>query len=241
MSVQISTGSLIALGVGAGDVAAIVGLSKRIGIWWSANSGDKEFLAMLDEDPFKGIIDLQQFNKRWRKQMRLLANGRPLTFEGEDVKKALGDLDRFTALMTCIVTALDTFCTLSLSGAILKKVLLDLFRPTERGEDILASQFTTRLNSWRSVSSIRCLMTAAEQLRRALLDEGAVLNGLMPGSEAKPMEDFLIWLLSDLTDTFVTSSSDIAGVAACLSYLGNVTHGDYGHPGITATRPGSYK
>jgi len=42
----------------------------------------------------------------------------------------------------------------------------------------------------------------------------------MPVSESKDMEEFLLWLLSGLTDKFTTSSSDIAGFAACLSHLG---------------------
>jgi hypothetical protein len=225
MAIQISTGSLIALGVSAGDVATIFGLSKRIGNWWSAASGDDEFLSMLDEDEFnilrrRGLIDLPSFNKRWRKEIRLYANGKPTVFKDKDADKVLEQLNRFTATMVCVVTALDTFTTSSVTRNILSNVLKELLRTSAMGEELLATQYSNRLNSWRSLSCLRGFLTEAEQVRRKLLEKGVILEGLMPVGESKLMEEFLLWLLSGLTDKFTTSSSDIAGFATCLSHLG---------------------
>jgi hypothetical protein len=225
MSIQISTGSLIALGVGAGDVATILGLSKRVGNWLSAASGDDEFMSMLDEDEFnilrrRGLIDLPSFNKRWRKEIRLYANGKPTVFKDKDADKVLEQLNQFTAIMVCIVTALDTFTTFSATRTILSNVLKELLRPSAIGEEIMATQYPNRLNSWRSLSCLRSFLIEAGEVRHKLLEKGVILDGLMPVSESKDMEEFLLWLLSGLTEKFTTSSSDIAGFAACLSHLG---------------------
>jgi hypothetical protein len=138
MAIQISTGSLIALGVSAGDVATIFGLSKRIGNWWSAASGDDEFLSMLDEDEFnilrrRGLIDLPSFNKRWRKEIRLYANGKPTVFKDKDADKVLEQLNRVTS---------------SVTRNILSNVLKELLRTSAMGEELLATQYSNRLNSW---------------------------------------------------------------------------------------------
>jgi hypothetical protein len=225
MSIQISTGSLIALGVGAGDVATILGLSKRVGNWLSAASGDDEFMSMLDEDEFnilrrRGLVDLPSFNKRWRKEIRLYANGKPTVFKDKDADKVLEQLNQFTAIMVCIVAALDTFTTFSATRTILSNVLKELLRPSAIGEEILATQYPNRLNSWRSLSCLRSFLIEAGEVRHKLLEKGVILEGLMPVSESKDMEEFLLWLLSGLTEKFTTSSSDIAGFAACLSHLG---------------------
>ena len=225
MSIQVNPSSLIGLGIGAGDVAALVGLGKRIGNWYSAISGDDEFLSMLDEDEFnilprRGLIDLPSFNKRWGKELRLFANGKPIAIRDKDAEKVLEPFSRFTAIMICVVTALDTFATSSTTRSILRNVLKELLRTSDRGEDLLATQYPHRLNSWRSVSCARGFLIEAGQVRRMLLEKGFILEGLMPAGESKSMEEFLLWLLLDQTDLFTTSSSDIAGFAACLSHLG---------------------
>lgn len=52
MALQLTTGygSLLALGVGAGDIASIYSLGRRVGDCWTASSGDEDFLRLLDED-----------------------------------------------------------------------------------------------------------------------------------------------------------------------------------------------
>ena len=215
----------MALGVGAGDVASIVGLGKRLGNWWSAISGDQEFLDLLETDDFeilkrRGIVDLPLFNKRWRGHMRLLANGKPVVFEDQDAKKVLNDFSRFTAIMVCVVASLDTFTTGSISKSILKAVLKELLRATEFGENLLETQYSHRLNAWRSLACLRGVTNEAEKYRQHLLGRNSIWDGLMPSGESVLMKDFLIWLLSGQTDSFITSSSDVAAVGLCLSSLG---------------------
>lgn len=71
MSLQISTGvgSLVVLGLGVGDIAALYTLGRRVGNWMTANSGDADLLALLDEDELdilrrRGILDIARFDKR---------------------------------------------------------------------------------------------------------------------------------------------------------------------------------
>jgi hypothetical protein len=96
MSLQIATGpgALLALGVGAGDIASIVSLGRRIGNWWTTRTGDLEMLSLLGEDGSsilqrRGILDVLAFNKRWRKQIRLLSNGIPLQLEEDGIKRVM--------------------------------------------------------------------------------------------------------------------------------------------------------
>ena len=119
MALQVSTGygSLLALGVGAGDIASILSLGRRVGNWWTASSGDEEFLRLLDEDELeiltrRGVIDIARFNKVWNTSITLLANGKKITAQGEQAQKVLGRLTRFTGCMVCIIVTLDAFARL---------------------------------------------------------------------------------------------------------------------------------
>ena len=227
MALQIATGpgSLISLGVGPSDVYTLITLGQRVGNWWTAVSGDKDFLALLDQDKLdimrrKGLIDLPAFNKRWRRQIRLLANGQPLSFEGNDAERVVEDMGRFTAVMVCLVAALDAFATLFVVKRVLRSVLSELLKTTESGEDLLTSQYTLRLNSWRSSACLRGLSLEAQTVRQTLIDQELLMSGYMPPEEFTHMTHFLVWLLSNQTADIVTASSDVAGVAICLSKLG---------------------
>ena len=227
MALQVTTGagSLVALGVGAGDVYSLITLGQRVGNWWTAESGDRDFLALLDQDEFeiirrKGLIDLRTFNKRWRKQIRLLANGRAMSFQGRDAEKVVQDMGRFTAVMVCVVATLDSFAALSVVKRIMKSMLKELLKTTETGEDLLSSQYASRLNAWRSTACLRGLFIKAQAVRQVLIDQEVVMSGYIPVEESTHMSQFLVWLLSDETTVFTTASSDVAGVATCLSKLG---------------------
>ncbi|KAF4636843.1 hypothetical protein G7Y89_g1256 [Cudoniella acicularis] len=227
MSLQRSAGygSLVALGIGLGDLATLVSLSKRVGNWMTVVSGDEDFLKLLDQDEMdilrrRGLLDIARFNKKWGSQMGLLSNGRPTVFEGDIAEKALQKLSRFTAIMVCVVAALDAFAASDVVKSIIKRVLLELLRTTDYGADILASQFSHRLNSWVSSAILRGLSVEARRIRRGLLQQNLIVDGLMPKDDSELVVTFLVWLLADNSETYTTPSSDIAGIALCLSQLG---------------------
>ena len=227
MSIQVTTGfsRLVGLGVSAGDVATLITLGNRVGNWYTAASGDEEFLAMLDEDELEilhrgGLLDLPRFNKRWSKQMRLLVNGKAQVYKGEGAKNTLGTLTRFTAVMVCLVAALDAFTSLSASQTIMKNLMKELLRATEHGEDLMVSRLANRINAWRSAACVRGLSIKARKIRDKLLSEELIQDGYMPFGEWREVLEFLYWLLAERSEKRTTNSSDVAGMAVCLSELG---------------------
>ena len=227
MSLQISAGhgSLLALGMGLADVVTLITLAQRLGNWWSATSGDVNFLDMLDEDENeilrrRGLVDMLRFNKRWGKSVKLLADGRPQILTGPKVEEALGEMSRFTAIMTSIVAVLYEFMEERRVKPVLKLLLIRLVLPSDRGQDLLASQLTNRLNSWRSNARVRGLTTHCQRTRSRLQQQGLLLDGFLPYEERNHVADALHWLLAGDTERYITSSSDIAGLVICLEHLG---------------------
>jgi hypothetical protein len=139
---------------------------------------------------------------------------------GADAAKILGTLSRFTASMVAVVAALDGFVAYPTLKDVVKRLLKELLRTTEFGEDVLSSQVGDRVNAWRSASYIRGLNLPVQTLRFEMTATKKVLDGYMPAGDAPEMAQFLFWLLAGDTDVFTTPSSDVAGVAAALSLLG---------------------
>ncbi|KAF4454149.1 hypothetical protein F53441_3284 [Fusarium austroafricanum] len=227
MSLQVSTGpgSLIALGLSISDVATLFSLSKQYGNWLSTASGDKDLLELLDQDEMDvlrrgGLIDTARFNKRWGSELVIFANGQSQTFRGEKAEKALEPLGQLSATLVCIVAALDAFCSTDLVKSVIRSTLLEVLAPAEYGEDIVTSQYTQRINSWRSSATVRGMSAEARRIRKDLIHREAVFPGLMPPGDLPHMVSFLVWLLTDKSDSHTTQSSDVAGVAWCLSRIG---------------------
>lgn len=222
LQVTAGTGSLIAVGMSIGDVATLYSLGRRFGNWVTAQSGDTQFLDMLQSDELdilrrRGMIDTARFNKRWGKRARLLLNGRPTELVDNDAAKILGDFSRFTMTMVAVVAALDGFLAYRVLKDVMKRLLKELLRTTEFGEDVLASQLSDRVNAWRSAAYVRGLSVRVLQIRQDLIASQKVLTGYMPAREAPELTEFLVWLLAGTTDIFKTASSDVAGIAVALS------------------------
>ena len=111
MSISITTGlgSLLNLGIGAGDIAVLYSTGRQVGNWLTASSGDADFLNLLQEDEHeilrrRGVFDLQQFNKRWGQKIALFINGEPSVIS-ESPRSELYSL-------LCPHTCLRYFCVL---------------------------------------------------------------------------------------------------------------------------------
>lgn len=234
MALSVLTGpsALVSVGVSTGDVATLISLGNRFGNWWTSSEGDKKLLENLDIDGGtifrrQGLIDLARFNKRWRKRIRMLANNRPLDLAEPEIarvlgdsKSLLGDLSLFSSVFICITSALDRFIESSVAQTIIYNVLRELVGAAEIGEDLLRAEFSPRINGWRSTACLRGMINASEAFRQKLMDDKSILVGLMPGSDSRNVEQFLLWLVNSREGRFVTSSSDVAGIAACLAHLG---------------------
>lgn len=126
----------------------------------------------------------------------------------------------FTGIMVCLVAVLDQCADRELVQTLLQQMLCCLLTVTPTGEEILRSQYTSRLNAWRSMACLRGINDTALRCRLRMIKDGSILNGHFPATESQHMEEFLLWLLSTNESCFTTSSSDVAGVAVCLCNLG---------------------
>ena len=227
MSLQVTTGSgsLLAVGFGIADIATLVALARRTGNWFAAASGDAELLADSGLDELDiltrgGSVDMARFNKRWGRRLRTLMDNQPQIIDGPEAEEVLGELTRLTAYMTCIVAVLDELSSEQVTRQTVRLLLKALLRPTERGEDFMATQFNNRLNSWRSNAKIRGLALECRKIRLELINDQILLNGSMLVGENNKMAEALHWLLAGNTNRYVTNSSDITGAMICLEHLG---------------------
>jgi len=122
--------------------------------------------------------------------------------------------------MTCLVAVLEEFASRQQVQEMIRNVLKSLFKLTTNGEEILQSQYVSRLNSWRSLACIRGISHRAEKCKLDLVQSGSVQSGHVPPAESKHLEGFLLWLLATNDTCFNTPSSDIPGIAVCLCDLG---------------------
>ncbi|KAK0724195.1 hypothetical protein B0H67DRAFT_567433 [Lasiosphaeris hirsuta] len=230
MSIQATVGSsgLIAAGISFGDVATLYTLGRRVGNWITAENGDKELLAQLEEDELsvlqrRGLIDITRFQKRWDCRLRLLENNKPRRITGRSVEELLRSKSQWTVMMICVVAALDEFASSSMVRSICKALLHRLF-PSQDGidmtEDVLNSNLGMRIEAWRSAGTVREMNVSCRSKRNDLMKEGLVVQGFMPVAETAEVVEFLHWLIAqDSTEMFRTSSSDIAAIGCCLSSL----------------------
>lgn len=160
----------MSIGLGAGDVATLYTIGCRIGNWLTAVPGDEDFLAMLEEDEAsiltrRGLIDMIALKKKWGRSLRLFENGVPQRWEGQAAERLLDLSSRFTAIMMCIVAAVDEFAAASTAREVIKIFLKRLIPTTEINEDTIVSQIGTRINSWRSAAAVtRILVLSVVEL-----------------------------------------------------------------------------
>ena len=226
MALQLALGknALASLGVGVGDIVTLYNLGRRFGNWLTASEDDQKLLKLLDCDELdvlkrRGLIDLNAFNKRWSQSISLLVNGRPVRKSGDKIKEALGDLTRFTACMMVIVAVLDAFMPAMNVKYTMKRLLDTIFSTTSAGELVLSMEIDTRINAWRSAACVRDLHLRARDIRKELLFEGLIQEGYIPDSDFREVVIFLQWLLADTAEEMTTPSSDVAGIAVCLSRM----------------------
>jgi hypothetical protein len=122
--------------------------------------------------------------------------------------------------MVCIVASVDTFAAAIVVRTICRKLLLDLLRTTEHGENLVASQVSNRINAWRSAAYIRDIHQTLRETRLSLVYFGKVLTGTISPQDAREVAEFLYWLLAGQSKSFCTSSSDLADIAYCLFHIG---------------------
>jgi hypothetical protein len=221
LSIQTGVGSLITLGLGASDLKALYEFGKVVGNWLTASGEEDDLfnLPSVEQSVLKrtDVFDMDLFLQRWNRRMTLLVNGRPSTLEGHEAEATLPALSRLTAIMVAITAALDEFMDWNVMAEILLQLLLKLFSDDEALQSAIQAQIRYRIRSWRSMANIRGLSMFMRSTRSRLIESGACTNGLMPSDDAPRLVEFLHWLLSEISESYTTSSSDVTGVATCLA------------------------
>ena len=203
----------------------LIHLGRRVGNWFTASSGDAEFLAMSELDELTiltrgGSVDMDRFNKRWGQELRTLMDSEAQVIEGPEVEEALGRLSKFTAYMTCIVAVLDGLADEKTARRTLRLLLKLLLRTTEKGEDLIDAEFNNRLNAWRSNAKVRGLALECQSIREELIKDQILQSGYIPVGDEERIAKALYWLLAENTDQHVTPSIDVVGIMICLERLG---------------------
>ena len=240
MAVALGAHALLQLGLGVSDVATLISLGRSAGNWITTQSGDDEFLRAINGDANsiilrKGLIDLDAFNKRWRKDCTLLVNGVPQKMDPNIISKSLEYFSRFTATMVSMVTVLDAFLSSATVSLVTEQVLIEMLRTTTIGEDLLKAEISNRIRSWRSAGTMRGMTKHIRQFRMDLVRQHHVMNSYPPISEAPHFRELLVWLLLGSEDKYVTPSSDVAAVALGLSFLAFDLLGVSGFPSQNTT------
>jgi hypothetical protein len=196
MSVQVTAGvgSLVALGVSAGDVATLITIGRKFGNWWTAASGDEDLLKALDGDENliiqrRGVLDPIRWNQIWGEKMTLLANGTATTYTGPLVKKTLGKLPRITACMVTIISTLDAFAATVAVKNIFKQLLLSLWN---RQKMARICCFQSWIVGWMrgDLRGLRELHFKAQTIRRSLIQSKRIQDGVVPIGEAQEIVMF---------------------------------------------------
>ncbi|CZR65888.1 uncharacterized protein PAC_15788 [Phialocephala subalpina] len=214
MSLTVTTGagSLISLGLGISDVVTLTNLGRLARNWMSA----------------------QVIGICWVCFKKMSAT---LFF----ARACLISCDQFTAIMICLTGALNALNTNSTTLEIIRNLLLRLIHGGPAEEELISTQIRTRVNAWRSAACVRGLTTQIAKTRTLLMNRKSIEDGFMPSGDAPMMVDFLFWLIGETSETYTTSSSDVAGVAYCLTFLGFDILGVEGLPNIEGdpgrTRP----
>jgi hypothetical protein len=138
-------------------------MGRRLGNWVTAEQGDADMFNLLDENEFDllqrcGVIDINRFQARWNRTIRLLSNGKPMKETGHSVERLLSSSSHWTVMMTCIIATLDEFISASTGRTICKALLHRLFSSHDgiaMTGDVINASLQTRINGWRSAAAVR--------------------------------------------------------------------------------------
>lgn len=218
---------LVNWGFSTGDIAIAVGAGRAVGNWIMSERRDQaliDFMA-LDTDALlsrRGLVDTVSLHQRWDQKIRLLKNNKPhvISLPGEGSHTVIANMGRFTWIMTLIVAALDAAMNTNTLHDIVLKFLEVMFQESPVGVEYLQCEATQHIQGWRSSACVRGLLSKAIHVWGALEKNGKHLPGKVPHEEQHDVRRLLLWLVTEKTWTFSTTSSDVFSIAAILQELG---------------------
>lgn len=216
---------LASWGFSVGDIAAVSGAGRAIITWMTAPQRDKGLLEYLNTVPTglglrKGLVDTEILNRRWGRELSLLRNGRRKDYSFQGTQDKMDNLDRFTWIMTLLVTCLDQAVSNASLVAIVTELALNIFADKDNQLEYLQLEVPQHIEGWRSIGCVRKMSIRASEIWQRLGRERHHLPGFVPESDCDEIVRTLVWLVIGTTASYATSSGDAFSVAKLLQEMG---------------------
>ncbi|RYN62411.1 hypothetical protein AA0118_g5388 [Alternaria tenuissima] len=212
-------------GFSLGDLAIISGAGRAVITWMTAAQRDSGLLEFLNTVPSelgirKGLVSPDNLNRRWGRELSLLRNGRRSDYSLQNPKDTMDNFDRFTWLMTILVTCLDQAVSSAALTAIITEVSMNIFSDKVLEMDYLQFEIPQHIEGWRSIGCVRKMSLRASGIWQRLERDGRHLPGFVPESDCDELIRMLVWLTIGTTPEYVTSSGDAFSLAMLLQEMG---------------------
>ena len=229
LSIQAGAQSLVQIGIGLGDIAALVQHGRTFGNWLRAKLNDSELFETISEDygvllKRRGLVDATLMETRWSHQLHLVHGGHIVNVNAKSEKSNDGHLEQFSWLMVAVAAVLEV----CLPSNDMRDLLIDVFVALlhrDDGQDVTESmqmQLQTNIESWKSVAKVRgmtpCLSDAIKNCRANLVGTNAIPP--LTHAERQELRDFLQWLMEGKTSRFRVVSATIYSLGEALHCAG---------------------
>ena len=212
-------------GFSLGDLAVVSGAGRAIITWMTAPQRDRGLLEFLNTVPSelglrKGLVNPDDLNRRWGRELSLLRNGRRNDYSFQNTNDTMDNFDRFTWLMTILVTCLDQAVSNTSLTAIITEVSVHIFSDKVLEMEYLEHEIPQHIEGWRSIGCVRKMSVRASGFWQRLEKDGRHLPGFVPESDCDELVRMLVWLTIGRTSDYVTSSGDAFSLAMLLQEMG---------------------
>jgi hypothetical protein len=212
-------------GFSLGDLAVVSGAGRAVITWMTAQQRDSGLLDFLNTVPSelglrKGLVSPESLNNRWGRELSLLCNGRRNDYSLHNPNDTLDNFDRFTWLMTILVTCLDQMVSNASLVSIVTEVSVHIFSDKVLEMEYLQHEIPQHIEGWRSIGCVRKMSNRASAIWQKLGKDGVHLPGFVPESDCDELIRMLVWLTIGHTAEYVTTSGDAFSLAKLLQEMG---------------------
>ena len=229
LSLQVGAKSLISIGIGLGDIAALVQHGRTFGNWLRTGQNDQELFETISEDygvvlKRRGLLDTILMENRWAHQLHLIHHGHVVHDSAKSRREGDKHLGNFSWFMVVLVTVLDVCLTSMETRDLLVQTFVRLLHRDDSQDltESLQMQLQTNIESWRSVGSVRgmvpILSASIKNSRAALVGTTAI--PLLARGENVELCELLHWLMAGETSHYRVISATVYSLAEGLSCAG---------------------
>jgi hypothetical protein len=207
-----------------GDAAVIAHAARNVGNWLMAQTRDSNLVNSLNVDintviTQRGLIDVLRLQKRWSFEIRLFKNGSRTGILTSCTDMSM-DMDRFTWFMTLVIAALDVAVPHVHFNKIVFDLLSQISKDTRDGMQYLLSEPGIHIQGWRSTACLLGISIRSRHVWKALAQGGERWPGWDSSTASENILQLLVWLLSEETPSFATTSTNTFCFATVLHDIG---------------------